>query len=200
MKKLTSRDTRAVWREICDDRNIRIVVVSDIVGDDVYNMAVGVLTLFGVDAREALSSRYVSLPGYIICPTKIGGRRHSERVQQLGTLAHELTHHNQMNDAGGWHRWMMDYWRNRGNRCEYEGQAYGGDADMAAYFGMTQPKPGDIFNAEFRRVYRVNNRQMGFARRAYERQLAKLERGRPSTKAAAEIAKKLRERGYSNGS
>ena len=196
-KKLTAADTRKVWQDICDKKKIRILVASDIVGSDAYNVALGLLAAFGIeDVREALTTRHVSIPGAIICPKKIGGRSHLERVWSLGVLDHELTHHEQAGDVGGWHRWLCDYGKNKGNRCIYEGQAYGGDADMMTFFGFNPPSSRDIFDAEFRKIYRVSNTQMAEGRRAYERQLAKLKRGRPSTSSASLISAYLMALGY----
>jgi hypothetical protein len=195
-KKLTKRDTIKIWKEECDARGIEIIIASDVIDmaqKSVIPIAKFMLSAGGIDPDNTLNTRYVSFPGYIICPHRLGGKDHYERVAQLGVLDHELTHHDQMGDV---EYWINDYLLNKANRAIYEGQAFGGDADIATYFGFPPLHPSAIFNKEFRKTYRVTVAQMAEGRKAYERQLRKLKRGRPSTKAAASIAKRLKSLGY----
>lgn len=122
---------------------------------------------------ELLESRYmyISYKGrdYILTPRKLGTGNASQRVNDLATIAHELTHKEQCHACDNAVEFYSEYILKKGARALYEARAEAAGSDTKTVFGVSGTYRDNIFDDDWVAMYHLDQEHANAAAIEYYR-------------------------------
>lgn len=185
LPKPTKKQTKKIVKIICKDKKIKIVRSRKWYRFLKKRIAVKYLERMGCTAIDAfLATRFMLvrvIKKFLLFAPRVVGNK---GIDDLKLFAHELKHISQEKKEG-MADYKIRYLENPGDRAVYEGQAYGVGADIDYVYGRFSKINADkIFDADFRKMYKLNREQAESAKIVFERSIQRRKSGRISEEAS----------------
>jgi hypothetical protein len=167
MREPTRKEIKKAWKKAAKQFNFKIVYSKSFISKIIYNRIAckALQKQITNNAKKFLNNRFVtaclnsdSKYRYVFIPYKLCSKKMTA-VEWLETLAHELTHIDQINKYGTT-GFYLDYFTSKTNRAMYEAEAEtAGSCDIRrAINNLSCRNPALIFDTEWMKLYNVKNK------------------------------------------